>query len=189
MTRPATGPRRPGVSHGMAVHRPPVRVGFTLMELLVVIGILATLMGLLFPAIGMVREASKRNETTTVIKNVVAACQLYKQARGLFPYATKTDQSQWRTQVLSMDREAFPKGLIDAWGGDLRYADTRNYDDFFANASVLDGKGVPMPDSFWVWSLGPNQKEDPVDWTDPADPASTLTMPHGGEDDLANWKP
>jgi type II secretory pathway pseudopilin PulG len=184
-----TGQQRSRVSPHMPAPRPPARVGFTLMELLVVIGILVTLMGLLFPAINMVRNAAKRGQTTTVIQNVAAACQQYKGARGLYPYGSKTDQSQWRTQVLSMDRESFPKGLVDAWGSDLRYADTRNYDGFFANAAALDGKGVPMPDSFWIWSPGPDQADDPVDWTDPADATSTITMPHGGDDDLANWKP
>jgi type II secretory pathway pseudopilin PulG len=184
-----TGGAGDRVLPAMSLRHRPAHVGFTLMELLVVIGILVTLMGLLFPAIGMVRQAAKRGQTTSVIQNVVAACQQYRNARGLFPFGSKADQSQWRTQVLSMDREAFPKGLVDAWGGDLRYADTRNYDGFFSSASALDGKGVPMPDSFWVWSHGPNQKEDPVDWTDPADSTSTITMPHGGDDDLANWKP
>ncbi|MFM2090066.1 MAG: hypothetical protein RLZZ127_555 [Planctomycetota bacterium] len=175
------------VTEGMPRPAPRVRVGFTLIELLVVIGILAVLMGLIFPAISMVRENAKRGKTSAAINQVAAACQQYRQMRGLYPSGSVADQASWKIQVLAVERDGFPNGVVDGWGNALWYADTRNYDGFFANAAALDGKDVPMPDSFWVWSLGGNLKADPVAWTTPGG-GPALTMPHGGEDDLANWK-
>jgi prepilin-type N-terminal cleavage/methylation domain-containing protein len=60
--------------------------GFTLVELLVVIAIIAVLMGILLPALSMARMHAKRLVSTSNLKQIGLAMELYTQDNeGLFP--------------------------------------------------------------------------------------------------------
>jgi prepilin-type N-terminal cleavage/methylation domain-containing protein len=61
------------------------RSAFTLMELLLVIAIIATLSALLIPVIGMVRKSAKTAKAETQLANIKAALSQYKDANGVFP--------------------------------------------------------------------------------------------------------
>jgi prepilin-type N-terminal cleavage/methylation domain-containing protein len=61
---------------------------FTLVELLTVIAIIAILMGLLFPAIGVVKDQAKKAEAKTACANIVAAVKAYNTEYGKYPNAT-----------------------------------------------------------------------------------------------------
>ena len=73
--------------HAMAGPRtpPPSRRGFTLAELLVVIGIIALLVSILVPMIGKVRILGQTADTSALIRAIDAACQTYYQDHRAWP--------------------------------------------------------------------------------------------------------
>ncbi len=58
---------------------------FTLVELLTVIAIIAILMGLLFPAIGVIKEQARKVQAKTDVTNIVAAVKTYYTEYGKYP--------------------------------------------------------------------------------------------------------
>jgi prepilin-type N-terminal cleavage/methylation domain-containing protein len=65
----------------------PARRGFTLVELLTVIAIIAILAGLLFPIIGTINEAQRKARCKQQIADIIAAAKKYKDENGKFPDA------------------------------------------------------------------------------------------------------
>jgi prepilin-type N-terminal cleavage/methylation domain-containing protein len=58
---------------------------FTLIELLTVIAIIAILMGLLFPAIGLVKEQANKARAKNDVSNIVTAVRTYNVEYGKYP--------------------------------------------------------------------------------------------------------
>jgi prepilin-type N-terminal cleavage/methylation domain-containing protein len=72
------------------------RRGFTLVELLVVIAIIATLIGLLLPAVQSAREAARRTGCSFNIRGLSQAIQVYESTRRRLPAATDRNEGQSR---------------------------------------------------------------------------------------------
>ena len=96
--------------------RPSGRVlhGFTLVELLVVIAIIATLIGLLLPAVQTARESARRMSCTNNLKQTGLAVHNYFTARKYFPPARwRSSHVTWFGLILPYMEDAAAYQLWD----------------------------------------------------------------------------
>ena len=174
----------------------PLRIrGFTLVELLVVISIIAILMGLLIPAISLVKERAKQAKARTQLAQVQAALKIYKDVNGIYP---EVDYSGPAVSGVPMTATASSnnKGLLFA----LKSVDRENFRDtelrdpyknlvYYRPAKVflfdatkpkgtIDSDDPPGADSYQLWSIGANGRDEITNATDPK-----LIG-----DDLVTWK-
>lgn len=81
--------------------------GFTLVELLVVIAIIGVLVALLLPAVQAAREAARRTQCSSALRQNMLAVQMYNDAFGVIPpanlpsitVANQSVQTTWFAQI------------------------------------------------------------------------------------------
>jgi prepilin-type N-terminal cleavage/methylation domain-containing protein/prepilin-type processing-associated H-X9-DG protein len=82
----------------MGLHR--ARRGFTLIERLVVIAIIAVLIALLLPAVQAAREAARRAQCVNNLKQIGLAVANYESSVGSYPYADGPWWTEWSAHAM-----------------------------------------------------------------------------------------
>jgi len=118
-------------AHRLPVHGLPVR-GFTLVELLAVLAIIGTLIGLLLPAVQRVRESGRQMQCSNNLKQMGLAIANYEEARKRFPPGN--DQlgrryHAWSSFILPFLDQSVVSDRIDY---------TKAWDDTGGNSTIAD---------------------------------------------------
>jgi prepilin-type N-terminal cleavage/methylation domain-containing protein len=151
MPNPSCGPVAP------AGERCGRRLGFTLVELLVVIAIIGVLVALLLPAVQSAREAARRVQCTSQLKNLGLAMHTHHDARGSFPYGFNWLEALWSAPLLPYVEESplydtliWQEGGLGNWNanGSPNEAACGTYVSVFRCPSMavpqhVDNQGIP----------------------------------------------
>ncbi|MFW5751156.1 MAG: prepilin-type N-terminal cleavage/methylation domain-containing protein [Planctomycetota bacterium] len=174
------------------------RRGFTLIELMVVMAVIAVLMGLLIPVISTAMSGSKKAETTATLQNIEQAIANYHSRNGVLPLFDEdlaahdcmgggdvVDEHEVEANnvlllacLRTVDRDTFGPGadcvnqgvIVDAWHRPFLYRPFTCYP-LIAGSALPHSDDPPRPDSYQLWSFGPDRTND-----------------NGEDDDLVNWK-
>jgi len=106
--------------------------GFTLVELLAVLAIIGTLIGLLLPAVQRVREASRRMQCSNNLKQMGVALANYEQAKKRFPPGNEQTGQRfhaWSSYVLPFLEQSTVSDRIDY---------SKHWDDVGGNSAIAD---------------------------------------------------
>jgi general secretion pathway protein G len=151
------------------------RGGFTLIEVLVVVGIILLLAGVLIPAVGLVQTRARVTETKQTLRELQTAFDLYRNedARHSFPVVAADLSIGTALQDLLEDRRMWQRSqrkidadgrLLDPWGGYYRYA--------LARPAPATGSTEL---SAWNWDAVAGHERAWGARPDPADPLKRIT--------------
>ncbi len=158
-----------------SVRSRPARRGFTLVELLVVIGIIALLISILLPTLNRARESSKRIACMSNLRQMMVAATGYMaENQGNFPYQgasspgvsdalfPTTTATSWARHLLEYTEMETTKGwlycpTIHSIRGDLNDQDKRL--SYFANGMITQFGVKQIPQSSTVAAFGEDDTE------------------------------
>lgn len=133
--------------------------GFTLVELLVVVLIIALLIGILMPSLAKAREAAKRMECSSQMRQIGLAIFQFEKQYGYMPNA------QWNAFQELGEFLGFPPGGMGANAQDAETTKVARCpsDEFLPQASIWDALSyAPIVDSGY---LGPQESTLPAGGT------------------------
>lgn len=179
----------------------PKLCGFTLVELLTVIAIIAVLMGLLFPAIGSAKDSARRAQAKNDCVQIVTAVKAYYTEYGKYPTDSTSDvrligndNSSILQPLVSGSGTLNPRQIVflevpdkseqtapksgmknniwyDPWGKAYRIAVDSDYDNKVTNP--YSGASTNINTGVIAWSVGKDGAQ-----------ASTFA----NSDDVASWQ-
>lgn len=122
----------------MSTKYTPVRFGFTLVELLVVVAVIGVLIGMTLPAVQSVREAARRTNCSNKLRQQGLALLNYESAFQKFPAGSQSVTNlSWATEVLPYLEQP---ALFDRVNFELSWRDDANVR---VLATVLDVFSCP----------------------------------------------
>ncbi len=129
--------------------------GVTLVELLVVIAIIGILVGLILPAVGSVRESSRRTTCKSNLKQIGFAVQTYldRKSRGKFPDAAILPSGE--LEFYTSDRPIKPSiaKVLGPFLEESREVFRCPSDDgyYVQTGKYMVGERFPTPEDYLVW--------------------------------------
>ena len=131
----------------------PRPAGFTLVELLVVITVIALLAGLTLAAVGGVNQKAYRDKTKAEIAAISNALEQFKSARDYYPTNSTTN-----AEPLSLTNTTTPNDSLRPFyiANKVQTNSSGELQDPYGNAYQYQIPGAKNPASFDVWSIGKN---------------------------------
>lgn len=155
----------------------PVKLGFSLLELLVVLGIMGILVGIGFSGASGVRSWIAHHRTHALFGEIESACRLYRHDHGSWPEGLTSDivelnacgESFWEALAPYLERMIEPGSLEDGYHNtDIRMGVDVDGDRRIPGASLPGIVNGAVPESIWkpfiIYSLNENGTLAAFNW-------------------------